>query len=40
MPALAGQFIRKIISVANGEHTCNEQKNYQEIAIFKNGVTL
>jgi altronate hydrolase len=33
-------FIEKIISVANGETTWNERKDYQEIAIFKNGVTL
>lgn len=33
-------FIAKIIAVANGEPTWNERKNYQEIAIFKNGVTL
>ncbi len=33
-------FVRKVVAVANGELTWNERKNYQEIAIFKNGVTL
>ncbi len=33
-------FIDKILSVVNGEETWNERKDYQEIAIFKNGVTL
>ena len=33
-------FVRKVVAVANGEPTWNERKNYQEIAIFKNGVTL
>ena len=34
------RFMKKVISIANGEPTWNEKKNYQEIAIFKNGVTL
>ena len=34
------RFAAKVIAVANGEETWNEKKNYQEIAIFKNGVTL
>lgn len=34
------RFADKVISVASGELTWNEKKNYQEIAIFKNGVTL
>ncbi|MBR2154206.1 MAG: altronate dehydratase [Bacteroidaceae bacterium] len=34
------RFMQKVISVANGEQTWNERKNYQEIAIFKTGVTL
>ncbi len=34
------QFAKKVIAVANGEAAWNEKKNYQEIAIFKNGVTL
>ena len=33
-------FAQKVIAIANGEETWNEKKNYQEIAIFKNGVTL
>ena len=34
------RFADKVVSVASGELTWNEKKNYQEIAIFKNGVTL
>ena len=34
------RFMQKVISVASGEPTWNEKKNYQEIAIFKTGVTL
>lgn len=34
------RFMQKVISVAGGEQTWNEKKDYQEIAIFKNGVTL
>lgn len=34
------RFVQKVIEIANGELTWNEKKNYQEIAIFKNGVTL
>ena len=26
--------------VANGENTLNEKHNYEEIAIFKDGITL
>ncbi|MBQ6964325.1 MAG: altronate dehydratase [Bacteroidaceae bacterium] len=33
-------FVQKVIQIASGELTWNERKNYQEIAIFKNGVTL
>lgn len=33
-------FIDKILSVASGEKTRNEENDYREIAIFKNGVTL
>lgn len=40
MQSLLRKFIDKIISVANGEKTCNEKNGYREIAIFKNGVTL
>ena len=34
------RFMKKVISIASGEPTWNEKKNYQEIAIFKTGVTL
>ena len=40
MASVFERFARKVIAVANGEPTHNEQKDYQEIAIFKNGVTL
>lgn len=40
METLFRKFINKIISVANGEQTCNEKNGYREISIFKNGVTL
>lgn len=33
-------FIDKIIAVASGEETRNEENDFREIAIFKNGVTL
>lgn len=33
-------FIDKILAVASGEKTRNEENDYREIAIFKNGVTL
>lgn len=34
------EFKNKVIDIASGELTWNEQKDYQEIAIFKTGVTL
>lgn len=34
------RFIDYVIQVASGEQVNNEKKNYREIAIFKNGVTL
>ncbi len=34
------RFMQKVIQIASGEPTWNEKKNYQEIAIFKTGVTL
>lgn len=40
MNDLNRQFIDKIIAVASGEKTRNEENEYQEIAIFKSGVTL
>ncbi len=40
MEDLNRQFIQKIIAVASGEQTRNEENGYREISIFKNGVTL
>lgn len=40
MNVLLSKFIEKIISVANGNQTKNEENGYREISIFKNGVTL
>lgn len=40
MQALTRKFIDKIIAVASGEQTRNEENEYREIAIFKSGVTL
>lgn len=34
------RFVSKVMEVASGVPTWNETKNYQEIAIWKNGVTL
>lgn len=33
-------FFNYVLSVASGEQTKNEQQNYREISIFKDGVTL
>lgn len=40
MQSVFTRFMQKVIAVASGEQTWNEKKNYQEIAIFKTGVTL
>lgn len=40
MKSLLQKFIDKIIAVASGELTKNEENGYREISIFKNGVTL
>lgn len=40
MNELAEEFKDKVLAVASGELTQNEKKDYQEIAIFKTGVTL
>lgn len=40
MDDLNRRFIQKIIAVASGEPTRNEENGYREIAIFKNGITL
>jgi len=34
------EFIDFVISVASGQRTCNEKSGYNEIAIFKSGITL
>lgn len=34
------RFVKKVMDVAGGAATCNERSDYQEIAIWKNGVTL
>ena len=40
MPALLDKFVDKVLAVASGEPTRNEENGYREISIFKNGVTL
>jgi len=40
MEELVPEFINKVLSVASGEKARNEENDYREIAIFKNGVTL
>ena len=40
MQELTNEFIEYIIRVINGEKTNNEKNHFQEIAIFKSGVTL
>ena len=40
MQELLPEFIDKVLSVASGEHARNEENDYREISIFKNGVTL
>ena len=40
MKELVPEFIDKVLAVASGEPTRNEENGYREIAIFKNGVTL
>lgn len=37
---LDNALLEKVISVANGELTKNEENGYEEISIFKDGVTL
>lgn len=34
------RFLSELVDIASGKQTWNEKKGYQEIAIFKNGVTL
>ena len=40
MQELVPEFIDKVLAVASGEPARNEENDYREIAIFKNGVTL
>jgi altronate hydrolase len=40
MKELSEDFIRYVITVANGKPVNNEVKDYRDIAIFKTGVTL
>ena len=40
MQDLLPEFIDKVLAVASGEKARNEENGYQEISIFKNGVTL
>lgn len=40
MESVFKRFVQTVISIASGEATWNEKKDYQEIAIFKTGVTL
>lgn len=40
MKELVPEFIDKVLAVASGEPAKNETNGYQEISIFKNGVTL
>ena len=40
MDELLPTFIDKVLRVASGELAKNEENDYREISIFKNGVTL
>ena len=40
MEELTKEFVDYVIKVINGERTSNEKNRFQEIAIFKSGVTL
>lgn len=37
---LSVELLQYVMKVANGKRTCNEENGYEEIAIFKDGVTL
>ncbi|WP_392560742.1 UxaA family hydrolase [Orbus mooreae] len=39
MLELLKQFIDLIVNIANGQTSCNENNDFRELAIFKNGVT-
>ncbi len=40
MPEIVPEFINKVLAIASGEKAKNEENDYREISIFKNGVTL
>ena len=40
MQEIVPEFIDKVLAVASGEKARNEENDYREISIFKNGVTL
>lgn len=40
MDALTDEFLAYLCAVASGEETKNEQNNYREISIFKDGIVL
>ena len=40
MQELVPEFIDKVLAVASGQKAKNEENDYREISIFKNGVTL
>ena len=40
MQELLHEFVDKVLAVASGEKAKNEENDYREISIFKNGVTL
>ena len=40
MQELVPEFIDKVLAVASGQPARNEENDYREISIFKNGVTL
>ncbi len=40
MDEAAGELLTLLLEIASGKHAKNEDNAYQEIAIFKNGVTL
>ena len=40
MQELVPEFIDKVLAVASGQPAKNEENDYREISIFKNGVTL
>ena len=37
---LTDELVKFVIDIANGKQTLNEKNGYEEISIFKDGVTL